>query len=137
MVAIFVVSGQSDPPMPEDVPDVSLHGLAYFGLTLLPNVLLSLLPDHVIMHTAWPQGPTRTRVVCDWLFDPTEVAKPDFDPADTVAAFDITNRQDWDVCQLTQPSMSSKAYEHGGVFVSNELHITAFRDMVLERLGDL
>ena len=35
MAAIFVVSGQSDPPMPADVPDVSLHGLAYGGLTLL------------------------------------------------------------------------------------------------------
>ena len=35
MAAIFVVSGQSDPPMPADVPDVSLHGLAYCGLTLL------------------------------------------------------------------------------------------------------
>ena len=35
MAAIFLVSGQSDPPMPSDVPDVSLHGLAYFGLTLL------------------------------------------------------------------------------------------------------
>ena len=35
MAAIFVVSGQSDPPKPEDVPDVSLHALAYFGLALL------------------------------------------------------------------------------------------------------
>ena len=35
MTAIFVVSGQSDPPRPSGVPDVSLHGLAYFGLTLL------------------------------------------------------------------------------------------------------
>jgi VanZ family protein len=35
MAAIFIVSGQSDPPMPENVPDVSLHGLAYCGLALL------------------------------------------------------------------------------------------------------
>jgi hypothetical protein len=32
--------------------------------------------------------------------------------------------------------MTSKAYEQGGLFVANELHITAFRDLILERLGD-
>jgi VanZ family protein len=35
MAAIFVASSLPDPPVPSDVPDVSLHGVAYFGLTLL------------------------------------------------------------------------------------------------------
>jgi VanZ family protein len=35
MIGIFIVSGLPNPPMPSDVPDVSLHGAAYFGLTLL------------------------------------------------------------------------------------------------------
>lgn len=35
MLGIFVASGLPNPPTPEDVPDVSLHGVAYFGLTLL------------------------------------------------------------------------------------------------------
>ena len=35
MAAMFFVSGMSSPPMPSDVPDVSLHSLAYFGLALL------------------------------------------------------------------------------------------------------
>jgi VanZ family protein len=35
MAGIFYASSLSDPPMPSDVPDVSLHGAAYFGLTLL------------------------------------------------------------------------------------------------------
>jgi VanZ family protein len=35
MAAIFTVSGMSSPPMPSDVPDVSLHAVAYFGLGLL------------------------------------------------------------------------------------------------------
>jgi VanZ family protein len=35
MAAIFFVSGMSAPPVPQDVPDVSLHEAAYFGLTLL------------------------------------------------------------------------------------------------------
>lgn len=107
----------------------------YFAWVFSPNVFVNLLPDHVIVHTLFPQGPERSKVVCDWLFHPDEVAKPDFDPSDTVAAFDITNMQDWEICELTQLGMTSKAFERGGVFVANEQHITAFRDLVLERVG--
>ena len=35
MAAIFVVSAQSDPPMPPGASDKSLHGLAYFGLAIV------------------------------------------------------------------------------------------------------
>ena len=35
MAAIFVASSISDPPVPSNVPDVSLHEAAYFGLTLV------------------------------------------------------------------------------------------------------
>jgi VanZ family protein len=35
MVGIFIASSITDPPMPENVPDVSLHEVVYFGLTLL------------------------------------------------------------------------------------------------------
>lgn len=108
----------------------------YYAWVLWPNVFINLLPDHVILHTLQPLGPNRSKVTCDWLFDRSEVANADFDPSDTVAAFDITNVQDWDICELTQLGMTSRAYEQGGLFVANELHITAFRDLILERLGD-
>jgi VanZ family protein len=35
MVGIFIASSITDPPLPQKVPDVSLHGMVYFGLTLL------------------------------------------------------------------------------------------------------
>jgi VanZ family protein len=35
MIGIFVASSIPDPPVPQAVPDVSLHEAAYFGLTLL------------------------------------------------------------------------------------------------------
>ena len=107
----------------------------YFGFVLWPNVFVNLLPDHVILHTLRPLGPERSHVVCDWLFDPAEVARPGFDPTDTVDIFDVVNRQDWEVCELTQLGMRSRGYRDGGLYVSNELHIAAFRDLVLEKLG--
>jgi VanZ family protein len=35
MAGIFFASSLPDPPVPADIPDVSLHEAAYFGLTLL------------------------------------------------------------------------------------------------------
>jgi Rieske 2Fe-2S family protein len=108
----------------------------YYGFVIWPNLFVNLLPDHVILHTLTPIGPEKSRVVCDWLFAPDEIAKPEFDPKDTVDVFDITNRQDWDVCERTQLGMRSRAYEQGGFYVTNEQHIAVFRDLVLDRLGE-
>jgi Rieske 2Fe-2S family protein len=109
----------------------------YYGFVIWPNLFVNLLPDHVILHTLLPVGPEKSRVVCDWLFAPEEIAKPDFDPKDTVDVFDITNRQDWDVCERTQLGMRSRAYENGGFYVTNEQHIAVFRDLVLRQLGEI
>ena len=106
----------------------------YFGIVLLPNVLLNLLDDHVVIHTVHPEGPERTRVICEWLFDAGAMTRPDFDPMDAVEIFDIVNRQDWEVCELTQLSMASKAFQRGGVYVPAERHIRELADFVLEKL---
>lgn len=108
----------------------------YFGLTLAPNVLLSLLPDHIILHTVYPRGPEQSLVVCDWLFAADAVAAPDFDPSDTVAIFDVVNQQDWVVCEQTQRGMRSRAFARGGVYVPTEHHLRAFNELVLERLAE-
>lgn len=76
----------------------------------------------------------RDGVVCDWLFDPAVIAEPDFDPMDAVAFFDLVNRQDWEMCELCQQNMASRAYRAGGLYVPLEAHIRAFNDFVLECL---
>jgi phenylpropionate dioxygenase-like ring-hydroxylating dioxygenase large terminal subunit len=98
-------------------------------------VCVGNLPDHVIVHTLAPLAPDRSRVTCDWLFAPDAVARPGFDPADTVALFDRVNRQDWEVCEWVQASARSRAFEAGGVYVPIERHIRGFNDWVLEQLG--
>jgi Rieske 2Fe-2S family protein len=132
-VSGFTLSGAAGRAMlPGLLPD---DDRLYYGFVLWPNLFVNLLPDHVILHTLTPQGPEHSRVVCDWLFAPEEIAKPGFDPTDTVNVFDITNRQDWEVCERTQLGMRSRAYANGGLYVSNEQHIAVFRDLVLERIG--
>jgi Rieske 2Fe-2S family protein len=131
-IEAFTLSGKGNRPPLRGLRDEDKR--QYFAWVQWPNVFINLLDDHVIVHTLFPISPTRSKVVCDWLFDPEIVAASDFDPADTVAAFDITNKQDWDVCELTQMGMGSKAFASGGIFVANELHITAFRVMFVSRL---
>ena len=132
-VEAFTITGKaSRPPLRGLLQEDLRH---YYGFVLQPNVLLNLLHDHVVMHWLIPNGPGRTVIMCDWLFDPQVMAQADFDPMDAVEIFDIVNRQDWEVCELTQLSMGSKAYRSGGVYVPEERHIRAFADFVLERVG--
>ena len=82
-----------------------------------------------------PLAHDQTSVVCDWLFDPGVVSAGQ-DVSRSVELFDRVNRQDFDACARTQPSMSSAAYRDGGVLVPSEHHIAEFHDWVRARLGD-
>jgi Rieske 2Fe-2S family protein len=130
----FTFSGKaSRPPLP-DLPPADQR--KYYGVVALPNVLINLLPDHAVIHTLLPEGPGVTRIVCDWVFHPSAMAEPDFDPMDVVEVFDLVNRQDWDVCELAQQGVHSKVYANGGLFVPSERHIRRFNDFVSDRLGE-
>lgn len=107
----------------------------YYGIVVMPNVLLNLLDDHLVIHILSPIDATHTHVTCTWLFDPQEMEKETFDPQDAVALFDLVNRQDWEVCELTQQGMTSKAFRNGGIYVPNEQHIRTFCDFVLAQLA--
>ena len=81
--------------------------------TIFPSMLLSLHPDYVMVHYATPLSHERTRVTCEWLFDKNAMAAPDFDASDAVEFWDMTNRQDWHVCELSQAGIRSRAYTPG------------------------
>jgi Rieske 2Fe-2S family protein len=132
-VEAFSITGKASRPhlpalLPEDLR-------RYYGIIINPNLLLNLFDDHVVIHTLTPLAPDRTRVTCDWLFERQESERPDFDPSDAVALFDLVNQQDWEVCELTQAGMTSRAFRNGGVYVPAERHIRAFADFVLARLA--
>ncbi|HXG54393.1 MAG TPA: aromatic ring-hydroxylating dioxygenase subunit alpha [Vicinamibacterales bacterium] len=97
--------------------------------SIFPNMLLSLHPDYMLVHTLWPQGPDRTINICEWHFHPDEIAKPGFDPKDAVEFWDLTNRQDWHVCELSQAGISSRAYTPGP-YSNREDLLYAFDQMI-------
>ena len=84
-----------------------------FYYSIFPNMLLSMHPDYVMVHQLWPWAPDRTRIVCDWFFHPDAAEQVGFNPEDAVEFWDITNRQDWHVCELSQQGIGSRAYQPG------------------------
>ena len=100
--------------------------------TVYPNLLLSLHPDYVMMHRLWPKAVDHTEVVCDWLFHPAQMAKPDFTADDVIEFWNTTNREDWAISELSQKGISSRAYVPGP-YSPNEALPRAFDLMVLEQ----
>jgi Rieske 2Fe-2S family protein len=84
-----------------------------FYYSIFPNMLLSMHPEYVMVHQLWPQSPERTRIVCDWFFHPDAFARDDFNPDDAIEFWDMTNKQDWHVCELSQQGIASRAYQPG------------------------
>jgi len=84
-----------------------------FYYSIFPNILLSLHPEYVMVHQLLPQSPERTLILCDWLFHPEAFEREDFNPDDAIQFWDVVNRQDWHVCELSQQGIASRAYEPG------------------------
>jgi Rieske 2Fe-2S family protein len=84
-----------------------------FYYSIFSNMLLSLHPEYVMVHQLWPQSADRTLIVCDWLFHPDAFQRQDFNPQDAIEFWDMTNKQDWHVCELSQQGISSRAYQPG------------------------
>jgi Rieske 2Fe-2S family protein len=110
---------------PEDVKRV-------YYFVVWPNLLISLHPDYLMSHWVWPVEPGRTRVVCEWFFDPATMARPGFDASDAVEFWDLTNRQDWHVCELQQAGTRSRAYT-AGRYSGIEGSVHGFDVMVADR----
>jgi len=105
--------------------------VAYYAI--YPNLLLSLHPDYMLVHSLWPKAPNETEIVCEWYFHPNEIAKPDFAANDAIEFWDSTNREDWHVSELSQLGIQSRAYTPGP-YSDRESLLHAFDQYVLGRL---
>ena len=94
-----------------DIDAEDFHRVFYYSI--FPNMLLSMHPDYVMVHQLSPQSPERTLILCDWFFHPEAFDRPDFQPEDAIDFWDMTNKQDWHVCELSQQGIASRAYRPG------------------------
>jgi Rieske 2Fe-2S family protein len=109
------------------------HRVFYYSI--FPNLLLSLHPDYVMVQQLWPQTAERVAIACDWFFHPDAFGRPDFHPEDAIEFWDMTNRQDWHVCELSQRGIASRAYQPGP-YSPRESIPAAWDREYLRALGD-
>jgi Rieske 2Fe-2S family protein len=129
----FTRSGTTDrAPLPGLSDDEKVR---HKGELVYPNLFLSLSPDHVTAFRLLPEAAGRTRIVCDFLFDPAEMAKPGFDPSDAVDFWDLINRQDWAICEQVQRGLASRVHAFGYYAPMEDMSLD-IRRYVLERLED-
>jgi Rieske 2Fe-2S family protein len=105
------------------------------GELIYPNLFLSLACDHAAVFILEPKGPARTDIVCHFLFEPYELAKPEFDHADASGFWDLVNRQDWAICESVQQGISARVHQRGYYAPMEDFNLD-IRRYVLERIGD-
>jgi Rieske 2Fe-2S family protein len=106
----------------------------HFGELVYPNLFLSLSSDHVAVFILQADGPDRTQVTCHLLFEPFEMERREFNPADAADFWDLVNRQDWEICKRVQQGMSSRVFEHGFCAPMEDLTLD-IRKYVTDRIG--
>jgi Rieske 2Fe-2S family protein len=129
----FTVSGatrrRAFPTLNEDERVRHKGELAY------PNLFLSLACDHVAVFILKPRSAARTDIVCQFLFEPYEMEKGDFDPRDATEFWDLVNRQDWAICEAVQQGISARVHERGYYAPMEDFNLD-IRRYVLDRIGD-
>lgn len=129
----FTDAGRSElPPLPGlDHDDVD----RFYGITLLPNLIVNYTSDTVSTFLLMPRSAGETDVICHYMFRPETVAAPDFDPGEVVEFRHALALQDWEVCERAQRGASSRGYADGGILPYADRLLHDFHRRYREMLG--
>lgn len=105
------ISGERCAPLLPGLAETERARVYYY--MLFPSGFVSFHPDYALVHRAQALAIDRTRVVCDWYFHPDAIAASGFDPEPAIAFWDLTNRQDWQLCENTHRGVTSQAWRPG------------------------
>lgn len=116
-----------------DMPAEQLRRVYYYSI--FPSLFLTIQPDFVMATRVEPRGADRTQITAEFLFAPEAAARPGFDPSDGVELWDLTNRQDWRMCELALEGISSRVYQPG-IYSADESLLAAFDQEYLKAIGE-
>ncbi|MDX1408024.1 MAG: aromatic ring-hydroxylating dioxygenase subunit alpha [Saprospiraceae bacterium] len=130
----MTMDGEAAGPSLGTVQGADLQRIYYY--TIFPNLLLTPHPDFVLYHHVMPRGPNRIINTCHWLFsadvmnDVNHAARIE----SAVQFWDLTNRQDWAVCEQMQAGTKSRRYDRG-VYTPSEDVLYALDKEYLRMMG--
>ncbi len=101
--------------------------------SIFPNMLLSLHPEYVMYHTVWPAGVDKCIVECTLLFEKDVLEIGAHKPNEAIDFWDMTNKQDWHISELSQLGIQSKKYTPAP-YSGQESLLAAFDKYYLEKL---
>jgi Rieske 2Fe-2S family protein len=109
----MTMDGKAAAPPVCDVSGDDLQRVHYYSV--FPNLLLSPHPDFVLYHRIRAEGVDRIRNDCHFLLHPDVIADAArmerFQSA--IDFWDLTNRQDWKVCEQMQQGLKSHRFGVG------------------------
>ncbi len=108
----------------------------YSGLAFFPNLEFDLTPTNLALTSLFPIATDETLVVAEYLFAATDVERAGFDPAPEVSFNELVGAQDFDVCEMVQRGVSSRAFAGGGL-TAKDAYVAEFVTRYLDIRGPL
>ena len=112
--------------------DARLGGLTFWTQ---PNSWHHVMADHAVTFCVLPLEPGRTLLRTTWLVHKDAVEGVDYDPANLVAVWEATNRQDAGLVEIAQAGIVSPAYEPGPYSPFTEGLVEDFCRWYVERMS--
>jgi len=130
----MTMDGEAAAPPVNDVSGEDLQRIYYYSI--FPNMLLTPHPDFVMIHHLTPLGPERLINNCYWLFHPDIInsEKAQAGIMSAVEFWDLTNKEDWKVCEQMQTGTKSNRFTRG-FYSGREDILHALDKELLKALG--
>jgi Rieske 2Fe-2S family protein len=106
------MTGRSTWPRLDAQAPAAAARLVHYYL-VYPNLMLGIHPDYLTVHTVWPVDAFHCRVLCGIHAPERTLDAPGFDPAGVIEFWDLTNTQDWALCERVQRGAASRGYRPG------------------------
>jgi Rieske 2Fe-2S family protein len=130
----MTLNGNAAGPPLGNVSGNDLQRVYYYSL--FPNMLLTPHPDFVLFHHIRPYGPGNIINDCYWLFHPDVINNTSAQHGiqSAVDFWDLTNKQDWQVCEQMQLGTKSARFDRG-YYSGMEDILLSLDDELLKALG--
>jgi len=109
---------------------------AAVALTFRPTTSVIVFGDYGIVHDFQPVSPDETRVRCQWLVSGHAEVERDYNIESLIALWDVTNRQDWELCEMTQQGVRSRRYVPGPISLQQEPALQVIRASYFAMMGE-
>jgi Rieske 2Fe-2S family protein len=131
----FVTQSLDGRPLSRLMGDIGEWDSGTLRTTVFPNFWQHTNCDYAAAARITPIGPTETHVRGYWLVDGAAVEGKDYTLERLLPIWDLTNRQDWTICEDQQAGISSRAYTPGPYSRIRERNVAHFLDWYLGELG--